>query len=167
MTRWLQKIRGILGLGTLWGLAGSVIGAIAGIIARLSGGLPPGDYLIDWILGAGGLGFVLGAGFAGVLTMMEGHRTLEELSPGRAARWGALAGASLPALWFLLFAGPLRSVLSIPEMIPVLIGAVGAYGALSAGLASATVWVAQRTPSQLPPGAVPNEPDLLGEPEKG
>jgi hypothetical protein len=170
MKQWLRRVRGILGLGSLWGLAGSAVGAIVGIVARFFGGLPPGDYLIDWVLGAGGLGFVLGAGFAGFLTMMEGRRTLEELSPGRAAVWGALAGASVPALWFLLFfsffSGPLRSVLPIAEMFPVLLGAAGAYGALSAGLASATVWVARRAPSQLLPGGASDEPELLSDPEK-
>lgn len=124
MKRWLQRVRGILGLGTLWGLAGSVVGAIAGLVFRISGGLPPGDFLIDWILGAGSLGF-------------------------------------------LLFSGPLRSVISIGEMIPVFLGAAGAYGALTAGLASATVWAARRAPSQLHPGAVSDEPELLGEPGKG
>jgi len=167
MKRWLQKVRGILGLGTVWGLAGSAVGAVVGIAVRFFGGLPPGDYLIDWILGAGSLGFILGVGFAGVFTMMEGRRTLEELSPGRAALWGALAGASLPVLWLLLFSGPLRSVLTVGEMIPVLIGAAGAYGVLSAGLASATVWLARRAPSQPLLGPNPDEPELLGEPGEG
>ena len=166
MKRWLQRVRGIVGLGTLWGVAGSVVGAIAGIVVRLSGGLPAGDHLVDWILGGGSLGFILGAGFAGVLTMLEGRRTLDELTPGRAALWGALAGACLPAIWFLLFSGTLRSVLSISELIPLLLGAGGAYGALSAGLASATVWIARRAPSQFPSGIAPDDMDLLGEPEE-
>jgi len=100
------------------------------------------------------------------LTMLEGRRTLDELTPGRAALWGALAGASLPAMWFLFFSGPLRSVLSTSELIPLLLGAGGAYGALSACLASATVWIARRAPSQISSGIVPGDMDLLGEPEE-
>lgn len=46
----------------------------------------------------GGVGFVLATGFAIVLTATHGRRTLEELSPRKAALWGGLIGSAIPVL---------------------------------------------------------------------
>ncbi len=165
MKRWLRRLRGIVGIGTLWGVAGTAFGTIGGLIAISFGGPFLLDSLVGFALGAGGLGFVLGAGFAGALTMIEGRRTLEELSPRRAAFWGGLAGALVSLVVGLVFLGPtLGTVLPLQPFLFTLLAGSGFYGALSSALAYGTVALAKRAPLEFPPGLGPDGRELLGAP---
>ena len=79
----VKRLRGVLGIGSVWGLVrgvvGAAIGGSSGFITRsLIGALVIGG------VGAGLMGFVLGSGFATVLTLMDGKKTLEQLTPRRA-----------------------------------------------------------------------------------
>ena len=162
MKQWVRRLRGVLGTGALWGVAGTALGTVGGLMASLFGGVPLLGSVSVWGLGAGVLGFLLGSGFAGVLTAIEGRRTLDELSVGRAAVWGALAGGVFPIIWLLASLGS-----GIGTTIPIADAASGSYGALSAALAAGTVALAKHLPPELAPGQGPNEGELLGAPGDG
>lgn len=165
MNRWLQRLRGALGIGALWGAAGSIVGAVGAVAANLTIGLPLLGPMIDWSLGAGFAGFLLGSGFAGLLTLSEGRRTLEELTPARAAGWGALAGAPAPTAVIVLgSAMGWNPALSAQQLIPVVLGAAGSYAALTAALAAGTVSLAKRTPDEVTSGVSSDRPRLTDAP---
>ena len=158
MKCWLRRLRGVLGMGAVWGLAGTTVGALVGLTASALGGLLPSQ-LLELALGAGGLGFVLGSGFAAALTLLERRRTLDDLSPGRAAIWGALAGAALPLGMIAVAALPgVGADLLQPRLLVAAFAASGAYGVLSATLAALTVAVARQAPPTLDsgPGLAPS-----------
>ena len=167
MKQWLRRLRGVLGIGTLWGVAGTALGTVAGLIVSVSGGLPLLDTLVEFGLGAGGLGFVLGSGFAGVLTMLERRRTLDELSPGRAALWGGMAGAAAALVVGISLLPELGAILSVRQLVLLFVAAPGSYGALSAALAAGTVALARRAPAELDSGPTCDEEGLLGAPIDG
>ena len=161
MKRWIRRLRGVLGIGTAWGLAGTTVGAIGGLVASVAGGLPL-PQLLELALGAGGFGFVLGSAFAAVLTMLEPRRTLEELSPRRAAVWGALAGAALPIAWIVVVVLPeVGANILHPRLLVAALAASGAYGVLSAALAALTVALARLAPPDLDSGPVSAPPHRL------
>jgi len=163
MNRWVQRLRGALGIGALWGAAGSVVGAVGAVAANVMVGSPLLGPIIDWSLGAGFAGFLLGTGFAGLLTLLEGRRTLDELSAARAAAWGAVAGALAPTAVIILgSAMGWNPALSVQQIIPVVLGAAGSYAALTAALAAGTVSLAKRTPDELTSGVSPDRPRLTG-----
>ena len=47
----------------------------------------------------GGLGFIAGVTFSGLLMLTEGRRRFDEMSLPRFARWGAIGGLMLSALF--------------------------------------------------------------------
>ena len=163
MKGWLRRLRGVLGIGMIWGLPATVVGAIGGIVASVFGGASLLGSLVTGSVAVGGLFFLLGSGFAAALTMTEGRRTLNELSPRRAALWGALAGGALPIVMLLISFGPeIATLLSDPQLLLGLLAGIGSYGALSAALAGGTVALARRAPAELASGPVPEDADLLG-----
>ena len=163
MRTWLQRLRGALGIGAIWGLAGTAFGALEGIIGSLIAGGPLLGSALTFGLGAGSIGFVLGISFAAVLTLMDRRRTLGELSPGRAAVWGAMTGVAMPLLWLLVLYGPVVLSRSLPAALAI----CGSFGALSAALAGGTVSLARIAPSELASGTVPDDGELLGAPSDG
>lgn len=153
----LKRLKAALGIGAIWGAAFAGVGAALGAL------LPTTSFLstavgLGTVAGVGGL--LLGIGFAGLLSAVEGRRTLGELTSRRASLWGFLAGSAL-ALVGSVAIGRLMEVVGAAESvlglgIPVALqiaamvtGAVS-YGAVAAGLASATVSLAKRTPLSLP-----------------
>ena len=164
MRIWLRKFRGMLGIGTLWGLIGSVVGGIGGLISGIVGGGSFPGTVATGMFWVGSVGFLLGSGFAGVLMVMERRRTLEELTPGRAAIWGALAGAAVPAVGILISVGLSGSVLSLSELVVVGLAAAGSYGALTAGLAAGTLALAKKAPAALEAGSPLDDAESLPQP---
>jgi len=149
MNTWLRRLRGALGIGTLWGVTGVVVGKVAGLVVSVFTGLPLFSTVLSFGIGACALGFALGTAFSVVLTTLETEKTADQLTPARAAGWGALAGAGLALL---------VGVTAVPMLVPgisalgllVLIGsATLSYGALTAGLAAGTLALARRAPSEL------------------
>lgn len=163
MGDWLRRLRGALGIGAVWGAAGSIVGALGAVAGNLFVGTPLLASMIDFGLGAGFAGFLLGTGFAGILTLVERRRTLEELSATRAGLWGAVAGAVVPAgVLILNSAMGWNPAIPLQQLFPVVLGASTAYALLTGVLAAGTVSIAKRTPEGLPPGVEPNSPNLLG-----
>jgi hypothetical protein len=165
MKQWLRRLRGVLGIGTLWGLVGTVVGVGVGAFLSRASGQPLLQALVEFGLGVGWLGFVLGSVFAGVLTMLEGQRTLDKLTPWRAARWGALAGVAVSlsvGVYFFASVGQAGLDLPLSRVVLALIAGTGAYGALTAALAAGTVAIARRAPEAIGPGAERDHAHLLG-----
>jgi len=135
-----------------------------GLFLSVSGGLPFLDTLVEFGLGAGRLGFGLGSTFAFVLTTLERRRTLDELTPGRAAGWGALAGAGAALVVGLSLVPALFPVLSTAQLALLLISGTASYGALTAGLAAGTVALARRAPAELASATGLSDDSLLASP---
>ena len=165
----LKKLKAALGIGSIWGVAFGAVGtALGSLIATTS--------FLSSTLGlgvvAGVTGLILGAGFGGLLSVMEGRRTLDDLTPHRAALWGFTVGAGVALVGMIAGAslmdviGIAESLLGLPIPIGLQLAAVAAgavsYGAITAGLAAATVSLAKRSPSELQSGSKPSAPDLLG-----
>ncbi len=93
MARWKRRIRGALGMGLVWGVAwlgaGLVLLAIVG----------PDAADVPFPLGFGALGFLAGVAFSGVLGLIEGRRTFEQMSLPRFAAWGGLGGTVFAAIF--------------------------------------------------------------------
>ncbi len=172
MNTWLRRLRGVVSIGAIWGLACSVLGFAIGVcVSIIWPELLPFTvvrYVAAVTLGYGAVGFVLGGGFAGVLATMHGRKTFEELTRGRAALWGALTGVGavtvtgLVTLVLWLARGfPLAEF--IPPFVPVFVGMTGTFAAVTAGLGVLTVSLAGRAPAELEAGEVPYESHLIGD----
>lgn len=98
MKTWLRRVRGTLGMGLTWAVAGGAAGTIIslGFLVR-TGSRPDAPFPI--MLGA--LGFVAGVAFSGVLRLVEGRRRFDQMSLSRFAAWGAAVGFALSATFFL------------------------------------------------------------------
>jgi hypothetical protein len=146
----VSRLRGVLGIGAIWGGLGTLVGAVAGIVAGLVEVAPLGEAIFAGAIGTGVLGLMLGTGFAGALTLAERSRTLGELTPRRAALWGGLAGAALPVVMFLAsFVSPVGTRLTLAEYGLELLMGAAVYGSLSVGLAAGTVAIAKRDGGRL------------------
>ncbi len=161
MRKWMRKLRGIVGMGALWGTLGAVFGAVVG---GLEGVLWPASIfpsMFELAVELGSLGFLAGAGFASVLTALEGRRTIRELSTVRAGLWGGVAGAALPALYLLIQGGwsGLLSVISDPQHSFLMASILS--GVVPAALASGTVFLARRSYEELPAGGEPTVDPVL------
>ncbi|MDH3207951.1 MAG: hypothetical protein OEO79_15200 [Gemmatimonadota bacterium] len=151
MGTWWRRVRGVLGIGTLWagaaGLVGSLVGGIAGLFA--------GEFLYFTMiggLGSAAMGLVFGSGFAAVLSLMERSRTLDELSSKRAAAWGFMVGVAVPLIGNLASLVLVGSSVPVERLIPVLLAGSASYGLVTALLSAGTVALAKREPSSLGPG---------------
>lgn len=99
MQRWLRRIRGALGMGLTWGLAGFVVGMGIELIHNIWPN-PLGAAVDIWPAALAYPGFFGGVAFATVLGIAGRRRTFDELSLPRVATWGALGGlfvALIPA----------------------------------------------------------------------
>ena len=96
MKKWMRRIRGALGMGLAWGAAWFSAGMVILLGLLLTTGSTGAD--VPYPIGFGALGFIAGVTFSGVLGLMEGRRSFDEMSLPRFAGWGAAGG--------FLFAGP-------------------------------------------------------------
>ena len=168
MKRWQRKLRGIAGTGAIRGAAGIALGAVAAPFFSVFGGVSLLQAFLQ--IGLNGLaGFVLGSGFATVLTTLEGRSTLDELTPRRAAVCGAMAGAAYPlvVLPVYLLMGGVIPPLPAGAWLPLLISASWTYGLLTAGLAAGTLALARKAPGELGSGRQTDGIELLGEVSEG
>jgi hypothetical protein len=156
----LRRVKAALGIGSIWGVVAGSVGALAGGVS----GLVTGGALSLFLLGgavAGVVGFVLGSAFGGILSLMEGKRTLGELTVRRAGLWGALVGTAVPLLGgvvVLLFGDP---VLGIRGLITAALAGAASYGLITAALAAGTVALAKRASPELHAGQEPESDRLL------
>jgi hypothetical protein len=142
----LRRVRGAVVLGLLWAVVWLPVATIVGTIFRWIA-LPPRS--TDWILIAvfGGLGFVSGTTFGGLLSGLERRRTIESIAAGRLALWGLLAGAGIPVLLCII-------VLAIvPPDVHLARSAYGLFvllGVLGVATAEVSIALARRgTPSEI------------------
>jgi len=156
MKTWLRKLRGVASIGATWGLACSVLGiAIGAIVSMIWPDILPFTvvkYVVSVALWYGVGGFVLGSGFAVVLTTVDGRKTFEELTPGRTALWGALTGVGLAIVVGLVVGD---------TPLAVFVASASTIGAVTAALAAGTLSLARRAPPELGAGAVQDESKLL------
>ena len=160
----LRKLRAALGIGSIWGIAAGAVGTILGGLT----GLPTGAFLSSALVfgvGAGITGLVLGAGFAGLLSVMEGRRTLDELTANRAALWGFVVGVAVPLVAGVVGIAAGGAGLPIGLQLATIAAVASSYGTVTAGLAAATVSLAKRSPSGLQSGLDPSARDLLASDE--
>ena len=139
-------------MGAVWGGVGAVFGAVVAAIESTFGAKPILASIFENASTLGLYGFVVGSGFAVVLTALEGRRTIGELSVARAALWGGVAGAALPAVALLIQRGwpGLVTVISDPQHSFLMASMLS--GIVPAGLASGTVFLARRSAGELAAG---------------
>jgi hypothetical protein len=92
MRKWLRRIRGALGMGFTWAAAWFAVGFVPRWMFGIYSDLP-------FPLLFGGLGFIAGVTFSGVLVLTEGRRRFDQMSLPRFAGWGATSGLLLSALF--------------------------------------------------------------------
>ena len=130
MKGFLRRLRGVITTGLLWAV-GSV--AFFSVFEVLGGRT---DSLLIAIPFYAGFGFIMGGAFAGILSLAERHRRLEDLSLWRVALWGALGG--------LVFLGVGTLAIRPPELVSWLILPI-----LTSGLGSGSVAIAKRAKTKL------------------
>jgi hypothetical protein len=128
MNRWIRRIRGALGLGLTWGLAWFG----AGMALLLVIGPDAAD--VPFPLGFGLLGFLAGVTFSGVLGLVEGRRSFDQMSIPRFAGWGAVGGVIFSGV-FVTAAGLGGAALAV--LAPV-------FGVSSAACAAGSLALARR-----------------------
>jgi hypothetical protein len=133
MKRVLDKLRSILGTSAVGGLLGSVFGGtLLGVGTLVASGEVTAGMFALGVAFAGGVGAFIGGAF-GTLLALSKRRGLDELSLGRSAALGALAGAIFPVAAAVLTGGWLVPL--VPVQVAFLSGVLGTAGAaLSAGL---------------------------------
>jgi hypothetical protein len=92
MGKWLQRIRGTIGMGFTWAAAWFAVGFVPRWVFGIESDLP-------FPLLFGGLGFIAGVTFSGLLVLTEGRRRFDQMSLPRFAAWGAVGGLLLSALF--------------------------------------------------------------------
>jgi hypothetical protein len=92
MRNWLRRIRGAIGMGFTWAAAWFAAGFVPRWVFGINSDLP-------FPLLFGGLGFIAGATFSGLLVLTEGRRRFDQMSLPRFAAWGAMGGLLLSALF--------------------------------------------------------------------
>jgi hypothetical protein len=92
MKKWWRGIRGAIGMGLIWGAAGSVAGML---LARV----PGFDSDLPFALLFAPLGFVSGVIFSAILVALEGRRRFDRMSVPHFAGWGAASGLLLSGIF--------------------------------------------------------------------
>ncbi|RMH21528.1 MAG: hypothetical protein D6701_02335 [Gemmatimonadetes bacterium] len=82
----LRKLRGAIGLGLTWAVAGFGLGAVMELVDR------QGAIVDIWPMFLAVTGLLSGGVFSLVLGIAGRNRRFDELSMGRFASWGALSG---------------------------------------------------------------------------
>jgi hypothetical protein len=126
MKRFLRRIRGVAGTALTWALGWAPLGAL--FVALTVDRTPLARYVVFGAINGAIQGFLVGGSFAVVLSVVERHRQLEDLSLGRVAAWGALGGLLLGIPFSLLFGVPLFSA---DAMLTYVLGATSAAGTVA------------------------------------
>lgn len=134
MGRWLRRVRGAVVMGVLWALLWAPAAVLVGIVVD-----PDGSMDEMWVAIGAYAGFLGGVAFAAVLAIVARRRRFEELSPGRVAAWGAMAGLLVGTLPFLL--GTPRTDVPV-WLLPLVV--IGAITVLSGASAAASLALARR-----------------------
>ena len=157
MKRVLEKLRSILSTSAVGGFLGSVFGgALLGVGVLVSSGEVTAGMFALGLAFSGGVGAFIGGVFGTLLTLSK-RRSLDELSLGRSAALGAVAGAIFPMAAAILTGGWL-----VP-LVPIQVAFLsGQFGTLGAGLSAGLVAVAKDADDPLL-GSRADHPLLPGE----
>jgi len=136
MQKLLRRIRGAIGMGLTWAAALFVIGFVPRWVLGINSGDLPYPILF------GGLGFIAGVAFSGILVLTEGRRRFDEMSLPRFAAWGAVGGLLLSALFVRGASLGLAELVVIPAT----------FAAASAICASGSLALARRAVTRALPG---------------
>lgn len=98
MKNWLRRIRGAIGMGMCWAAAWFA----AGVLLLLVVGFGAAD--VPFPLGFALFGFLAGVTFSGVLSIVGGRRSFDQLSLPRFAGWGAVGGLLMSVAFALVAA---------------------------------------------------------------
>ena len=88
----MRRLKGAIGMALTWGFTWSLVGAVP---RWLFGFNPDAPFPIIF----GVFGFAAGLIFFALLTLIEGRRSLDQMSSPRFAAWGALGGILLSAVF--------------------------------------------------------------------
>ena len=92
MGKSMRRIRGAIGMGVTWGAAWFVVGMVPRWVFGFNADVP-------FPLVFGVFGFIAGVIFFALLSLIEGRRSLDQMSFPRFAVWGATGGLLLSALF--------------------------------------------------------------------
>src|SRR5690349_17234217 len=123
MNRWIRRIRAAIGVGLTWAAAWFGVGMILLLIV----GIGAAD--VPFPLFFGLLGFLAGATFSGILALLAGRRTFDQMSLTRFALGGALGGLILAGV-VNVAAGPGPELMVVGPVF-ALAGAISAAGTLA------------------------------------
>jgi hypothetical protein len=141
MKGFLRRLRGIIGTGLTWafgwaGLYGAFLFVMWAFGADAQWELLP---VLQLVFRVGTYGFVAGSTFGVVLSVLERHKSLEEITFKRIALWGGIGGLAVIALLSVLYGVPV-----IRYLAPVIL-----YTLLGVGSATGTVALAKRADRSL------------------
>ena len=148
MKQFLRRLRGVIKTGLTWAFG---FAAFNSIVSLFQGG--GWESFLASIAIGGFFGFVLGSGFASILSLTERHRKLGELSLPRVGLWGAIGGFLFTVAFNLVFGGTIY-------WEAVLIVAL-----FSAGFSSGSVALAKRADTKLIEGDDDSVESLEGDDE--
>lgn len=138
MSNWGRKVRGILGLSTIGGFAGSLIGAMWSVVSGLltfGTVVPPGNIVVGAIVW-GSFGAFASGGFGLALGILGSRVSLDRLRLWHAALLGGLVGSVFPTAILVLFTGSALS-LTVPLLASASALCAGLGGLLSFSLVAA------------------------------
>lgn len=146
MKKWLQRIRGAVGIGLTWAAGWAPVGALTGLVTAAFLHFPLGILVPNFAIMFGVLGFFGGAIFSTVLGLADGRRSFDQLSFRRFVAWGALGGFVLGAI--AATGGILGAGLTVFGVVITVTSTL-----LGAGSAAGTLAIARGTQGQgLPKG---------------
>ena len=99
MRGFLKRIRGVIGTGLTWALGWAGLWGVFLLVMAGLGRLQGWDlwFTVRVELGMAGVGFIAGSAFGVLLSVLERHKKLEDLSFRRIALWGGIGGLLLAA----------------------------------------------------------------------
>ena len=146
MNSWLRRLRGALGMGLTWGVAGFIAGMGIELIHNIWPN-PVGAAVDIWPAALAYPGLVGGVAFSVVLGVAARRRRFDELSMPAVAGWGALGGllvSLIPAA--MVAVGLATSNGSVAQITLALLGPFTVGGAIAA---SASRAVARRAEDRM------------------
>ena len=152
MRKWLRRVRGAIGMGFTWAAACFAVGFVPRWVLGINGDLP-------FPLLFGGLGFIAGVTFSGLLALTEGRRRFDEMSMPRITALGATGGLLLSALFMKGTSPGVGEMLAIPATFALASAACAAGSLALARRAAMAELPGSRDDTEL---ADHEKPNLLG-----
>lgn len=147
MRKWLRRIRGALGMGLTWAIAGAFLGFLMEFVD------PTGEIVDIWPAALAYPGFLGGVAFSAVLGIAGRRRRFDELSLPRFAAWGAVGGLLVSLIPAALVAlGLASTTVPVWQITAVLAGPFSLGSAIAAAGSLALARMAEE-PDSLDAGA--------------